>query len=108
MLAKNIALRNPDVSIYELNYAVQKIIDRIIFLRICEDRGIEPDGRLRLAAESTGVYKHLLNQFGSQSFFDGLMPALCAIARNVSRWSFGEHEPITTRSTNPFLMSLSI
>ncbi len=39
--AKNIALRNPDVSIYELNYAVQKNIDRIIFLLICEDRGIE-------------------------------------------------------------------
>ncbi len=25
----------------ELNYAVQMTIDRIIFLRICEDRGIE-------------------------------------------------------------------
>ncbi|CAD6491416.1 MAG: N-6 DNA Methylase [Candidatus Argoarchaeum ethanivorans] len=65
MLAKNIALRNPDVSIYELNYAVQKIIDRVIFLRICEDRGIEPDGRLQLAVKSTGIYKHLLNQFRS-------------------------------------------
>ncbi|MEA1999971.1 MAG: N-6 DNA methylase, partial [Euryarchaeota archaeon] len=63
MLAKNIALRNPDVSIYELNYAVQKIVDRIIFLRICEDRGIEPDGQLQSTAESTGVYTHLLNHF---------------------------------------------
>ncbi len=63
MLAKNIALRNPDVSIYELNYAVQKIIDRIIFLRICEDRGIEPDGQLQSTAESTGVYPDLLNRF---------------------------------------------
>ena len=63
MLAKNIALRNPDVSIYELNYAVQKIIDRVIFLRICEDRGIEPYGQLQSAAESTGVYTHLLNHF---------------------------------------------
>ncbi|MGP8321971.1 MAG: Eco57I restriction-modification methylase domain-containing protein, partial [Methanosarcinaceae archaeon] len=63
LLAKNIALRNPDVSIYELNYAVQKIIDRIIFLRICEDRGIEPDGQLQSTAESTGVYPDLLNRF---------------------------------------------
>nr|QNO47126.1 hypothetical protein ANPEMHCN_00005 [Methanosarcinales archaeon ANME-2c ERB4] len=63
MLAKNIALRNPDVSIYELNYAVQKIIDRIVFLRICEDRGIEPDGQLQSTAESTGVYPDLLNRF---------------------------------------------
>jgi len=37
-LAKNIALRNKDISVRDLNYAVQKIIDRIIFLRICEDR----------------------------------------------------------------------
>jgi len=63
LLAKNIALRNSDVSIYELNYAVQKIIDRIIFLRICEDRGIEPDGQLQSTAESTGVYPDLLNRF---------------------------------------------
>jgi len=63
LLAKNIALRNPDVSIYELNYAVQKIIDRIIFLRICEDRGIEPYGQLQPAADSTDVYIRLLNHF---------------------------------------------
>ncbi|MGC9443596.1 MAG: Eco57I restriction-modification methylase domain-containing protein [Candidatus Methanospirareceae archaeon] len=63
LLAKNIALRNPDVTIYELNYAVQKIIDRVIFLRICEDRGIEPYGQLQTKAESNEVYKHLLNHF---------------------------------------------
>ncbi|NQE44852.1 hypothetical protein C5S31_02355, partial [ANME-1 cluster archaeon GoMg2] len=63
LLAKNIALRNPDVSIYELNYAVQKIIDRIIFLRICEDRGIEHYGQLQTRAEGDTVYTHLLNHF---------------------------------------------
>ncbi|NQE45766.1 hypothetical protein C5S31_07080, partial [ANME-1 cluster archaeon GoMg2] len=63
LLAKNIALRNPDVSIYELNYAVQKIIDRIIFLRICEDRGIEHYGQLQTRAEGDKVYTHLLNHF---------------------------------------------
>ena len=47
MLAKNIALRNPDSSQRELNFAVQVTIDRIIFLRICEDRGIENYGQLR-------------------------------------------------------------
>ena len=40
-LAKNIALRNNDIDIYNLNNAVQKIIDRIIFLRIAEDKEIE-------------------------------------------------------------------
>ena len=37
-LAKNIAARNPKLSVRELNFAVQLTIDRIIFLRICEDR----------------------------------------------------------------------
>jgi type I restriction-modification system DNA methylase subunit len=63
LLAKNIALRNPDVSIYELNYAVQKLLDRIIFLRICEDRGIEHYGQLQTKAEAGDVYMHLLNHF---------------------------------------------
>jgi hypothetical protein len=63
LLAKNIALRDPNVSIFELNYSVQKLLDRIIFLRICEDRGIEPYGQLRTQAESGDVYMHLLNHF---------------------------------------------
>jgi hypothetical protein len=46
-----------------LNYAVQKLLDRIIFLRICEDRGIEPYGQLQTQAESGDVYMHLLNHF---------------------------------------------
>ena len=47
LLARNIALRNQSLSVRELNFAVQMTIDRIIFLRICEDRGIEPYGRLK-------------------------------------------------------------
>ena len=40
LLALNIALRNPQIADERaLNYAVQMTIDRIIFLRICEDRG---------------------------------------------------------------------
>ena len=86
MLAKNIALRNPNVSIYELNYAVQKLLDRIIFLRICEDRGIEHYGQLQTKAESGDVYMHLLNHFRlAESKYDsgifdfdsdGITPAL--------------------------------
>ncbi|MBN1934640.1 MAG: restriction endonuclease subunit M, partial [Anaerolineae bacterium] len=52
VLARNIALRNPGLSVRELNRAVQMTIDRLIFLRICEDRGIEPYGRLRDAVET--------------------------------------------------------
>ncbi|MCG7853051.1 MAG: type I restriction enzyme HsdR N-terminal domain-containing protein, partial [Methanosarcinaceae archaeon] len=46
ILARNIALRNPKLTQQELNFAIQRTIDRIIFLRICEDRGIEFYGRL--------------------------------------------------------------
>jgi type I restriction-modification system DNA methylase subunit len=36
-LARNIALRNRNLPLHQLNFAVQKTIDRIVFLRIAED-----------------------------------------------------------------------
>jgi len=58
-LATTIALRNKTISEDELNYAVQKIIDRIIFLRMCEDRGVEQYGELKKAAEKGDIYQNL-------------------------------------------------
>ena len=58
-LARNIALRNPKLTQRELNFAVQRIIDRIIFLRICEDRGIEDYGRLRALVNGDRIYPRL-------------------------------------------------
>lgn len=63
LLAKNIALRNAALSVEELNVAVQKTIDRILFLRICEDRGIEEYGCLQKLLEGQDVYQRLLTQF---------------------------------------------
>ena len=63
LLAKNIALRNATLSVEELNVAVQKTIDRILFLRICEDRGIEEYGCLQKLLEGQDVYPRLLTQF---------------------------------------------
>jgi hypothetical protein len=62
-LARNIALRNPELSQRELNFAVQRTIDRIIFLRICEDRGIEEYGRLLTLLNSQRVYPCLCQLF---------------------------------------------
>lgn len=59
LLAKNIALRNTSLTIRELNFAVQKTIDRIIFLRICEDRGIEDYGQLMALQNGTNIYERL-------------------------------------------------
>lgn len=62
-LAKNLALRNSRLSQRELNFAVQRIIDRIIFLRICEDRGIEPYGRLQGLTNGANIYPRLCEVF---------------------------------------------
>src|SRR3990167_3544601 len=62
-LARNIALRNPRLTQRELNFAVQMTIDRIIFLRICEDRGIEDYGRLQKLCDNTQVYRELCKIF---------------------------------------------
>jgi hypothetical protein len=64
-LARNLAVRNPTLDVYELNFAVQRTIDRLIFLRICEDRGIEPYAQLQALLNGEHVYdrlRHLYNQ----------------------------------------------
>jgi type I restriction-modification system DNA methylase subunit len=63
ILARNIALRNTDLSTRELNYAVQRTIDRIIFLRICEDRGIEKYAQLMSLQNGVNVYQRLCQIF---------------------------------------------
>jgi hypothetical protein len=74
LLARNLALRNPGLSQRELNFAVQQTIDRLIFLRICEDRGIEEYGRLRDALKGPGVYSRLVTLFvrADQRYNSGL------------------------------------
>jgi len=62
-LARHLALRNPALTQRELNFAVQRIIDRIIFLRICEDRGIEDYGRLRALVNGDRIYPRLAQLF---------------------------------------------
>jgi hypothetical protein len=62
-LAHNIARHNPALTNRELNYAVQITIDRIIFLRICEDRGIERYGQLMALFNGPDVYPRLMAIF---------------------------------------------
>ncbi len=58
LFAKNIALRNTEITIEELNYAVQQIIDRIVFLRMCEDQGVEKYEQLRTLLDNDNIYQH--------------------------------------------------
>ena len=62
-LAHNIAVRNLDLSIEALNSCVQSTIDRIVFLRICEDRGIEKYEQLQKIAREENVYAGLCDLF---------------------------------------------
>jgi len=62
-LAANLALRNPALSQRDLNFAVQRTIDRIVFLRICEDRRIEVYGRLMALLNGEHTYTRLQRLF---------------------------------------------
>ena len=63
VLARNLALRNPELTQRELNFAVGRTIDRIIFLRICEDRGVEEYGQLMALQNGTQTYDRLRQLF---------------------------------------------
>ena len=64
ILAKNIAKNNKNkLKIHELNKAVQTLLDRIIFLRICEDRNIEDWQQLYKIASKNDIYRELLFLF---------------------------------------------
>ena len=62
ILARNMALRNT-LNVSEMNVGVQSTINRIIFLRICEDRSIEKYGQLQAIAGNGGVYPQLVDLF---------------------------------------------
>src|SRR5215208_5599094 len=61
-LARDLATHN-DLNRRQLNYVVQMTIDRIIFLRMAEDMGIEDYGALLGIIEGYGVYSRLLTLF---------------------------------------------
>lgn len=62
-LATTISLRNKELNEDEINFAVQQTLDRIIFLRIAEDRGVEKYGNLKNAIKSGDYYQNLFAIF---------------------------------------------
>src|SRR3990167_9002279 len=59
-LARNIALRNKDLSSDDLNTAVQLTIDRVVFLRMAEDRRLETYGQLLKLCERPDIYSRFM------------------------------------------------
>ncbi len=69
-LAKDIHKRNPEFDVKLLNDVVQKLLDRIIFIRIAEDRRIRPDKELieivalwKEEGKRKSIMSHLLDLF---------------------------------------------
>lgn len=62
-LATSISLKNKELNEDEINFAVQQTIDRLIFLRIAEDRGVEPYGNLQVAIKQGDYYQNLFHIF---------------------------------------------
>jgi type I restriction-modification system DNA methylase subunit len=63
LLAENIAKCNKELNEDEINFVVQQTIDRIIFLRIAEDRGVEPYGNILSIVKHTNYYQTLFAIF---------------------------------------------
>ncbi len=53
-LATSISIRNKHLDEEAINFAVQHLIDRLIFLRIAEDRGVEPYGQMKAILKEKG------------------------------------------------------
>jgi type I restriction-modification system DNA methylase subunit len=63
LLAVDISKNNKTLDESSINHAVQQTIDRIIFLRICEDRNIEPNNRLATYVSGKNCYENMFEYF---------------------------------------------
>ena len=64
LLAEDIALHNTEMNETALTSCVQKLIDRLLFLRIAEDKEIEPVKQLqKIATEKENIYAKLKSLF---------------------------------------------
>ncbi|MGV8964263.1 MAG: Eco57I restriction-modification methylase domain-containing protein [Candidatus Saccharimonadaceae bacterium] len=62
-LATSISWNNKNLDEDEINFVVQQTIDRLIFLRIAEDRSIEPYANLQNALKQGNYYQNLFSIF---------------------------------------------
>lgn len=75
LLARNVTLRNKELSVDELNEAVQRILDRLLFIRNLEDREIEAENTLLDKTKKTDeIYKSIVPIFRSlDETYNGLL-----------------------------------
>jgi hypothetical protein len=79
ILAKNIAIRNESLTVDEINEAVQRILDRLVFIRNLEDKEIEPENLIINILKSKDdveftAYKSMIPLFNRMdSDYNGLL-----------------------------------
>lgn len=73
-LAKSLIRSNPQINEDELNLSIQQFLDRIVFLRVAEDRGLEQKNTLKNAVGTSEFYKNLYKIFvqADQKYNSGL------------------------------------
>jgi len=103
-LAQDIAVRNTSLTSGQLNMAVQKTMDRVVFLRIAEARGIEVRGQLRNLLDGPNIYGELVKlfrraeqrynselfNFGHDELTPGIRVGDDALARTLRRLCYPE------------------
>ncbi len=74
-LARNIAIRNEKLNVDDINEAVQRILDRLVFMRNLEDREIEPENLLLdTTKKAQNIYKSIVPLFNSlDNVYNGLL-----------------------------------
>ncbi len=60
-LARDLAEQNPELDVWQLNDATQLTLDRLVFIRVCEDRRLEPTEVLRPLLASDSPYEDFIH-----------------------------------------------
>lgn len=60
VLARDLAKNNTALDIWQLNESTQLTLDRLVFIRVCEDRGLEPAEVLRPLLDDADPYPRFI------------------------------------------------
>src|SRR5205807_724261 len=61
-LARDLAKNNQGLDIWKLNESTQLTLDRLVFIRVCEDRGLEAEEHLRALLDAPDPYPQFIKE----------------------------------------------
>lgn len=85
-LARDLAKKNPGLDIWQLNESTQLTLDRLVFIRVCEDRGLEAEEHLRVLLDEKAPYPQFIKSLAPlrASYNGGLLDPDLADTLTVS------------------------